>query len=146
MRVKWDSVPRALANPELGHIYREDYTELHTPHRSDQPQASGSLSAMLLKDSWSGHGTGTGTGQEHPKKRKPAPSQDWQTPGWWVSMVAVEVTKPHAHCTAKQTFSETMGDMPEVTLQVCDCIWTREHIFQCLLSMARLPSRILTCV
>ena len=28
----------------------------------------------------------------------------------------------------------------------CDCIWTREHIFQCLLSMARLPSQILTCV
>ena len=62
-----------MANPELEHIYREDYTELHTPHRLDQQQASGSLSATLLKDSWSGHVTGTGTGQEHHKKENLPP-------------------------------------------------------------------------
>lgn len=62
--------------------------------------------------------TGTGTGQEHHKKGKPAPSQDWQTLGRCVSTAAVEVMKPPAHCTAKETFSETMGDMPEATLRV----------------------------
>lgn len=31
-----------------------------------------------------------------------------------------------------------MADVPEATLQVCDSIWTRGHIFQFLLSVANI--------
>ena len=73
-------------------------------------------------------------------------SQDRQTLGWRAPMAALEVMKPTPHCTAKETISETMGNVPEATRQVCDSIWTRGHIFQCLLGVARLFSQILTCV